>query len=82
LLAFFRTFAVPRISVLLDQTGELVAHTRKRADDTLLIMYEIDGRRHHLNLGSYKNGYQLGDVGPEWIRAENAATTKTSGAQS
>jgi hypothetical protein len=40
-LAFFRTFAVPRISGLLDQTGELVAHTQKRADDTMLIMYEI-----------------------------------------
>lgn len=43
-LAFFRTFAVPSISGLLDQTGEIVRHTQKRADDTLLIMYEI-GRR-------------------------------------
>jgi hypothetical protein len=130
-LAFFRTFAVPSISGLLDHTGELVAHTKKRADDTLLVMYEIgrlgletsegrayirrmnrmhqrydisnddsayimrwrgrllrilpprsDGRRHQLNLGTYQNGYRLGDVGPEWIRAENATTTKTSGAQS
>ncbi|WP_328863187.1 oxygenase MpaB family protein [Streptomyces sp. NBC_00306] len=40
-LAFFRTFAVPSISALLEETGEIVCHTQKRADDTLLIMYEM-----------------------------------------
>ncbi|MGI5365143.1 oxygenase MpaB family protein [Streptomyces iakyrus] len=40
-LAFFRTFAIPSISALLDETGEIVGHTQKRADDTLLIMYEM-----------------------------------------
>ncbi|WP_051833537.1 oxygenase MpaB family protein [Streptomyces katrae] len=40
-LAFFRTFAIPSISALLEETGEIVGHTQKRADDTLLIMYEM-----------------------------------------
>ncbi|WP_328876839.1 oxygenase MpaB family protein [Streptomyces sp. NBC_00299] len=40
-LAFFRTFAIPSISALLDETGEIVGHTQKRTDDTLLIMYEM-----------------------------------------
>src|SRR5712691_7849168 len=43
-LAFFRTFGIPSIARLLDETGEIVHHTQKRADDTLLILYEI-GRR-------------------------------------
>ena len=38
---FFRTFAVPSISRLLASTGEFKNRTRKRYDDTELIMYEI-----------------------------------------
>jgi ER-bound oxygenase mpaB/B'/Rubber oxygenase, catalytic domain len=40
-LAFYRTFAVPSIAELLDQTGELRQRPRKRADDTGLLMFEI-----------------------------------------
>ncbi|MFH8574096.1 oxygenase MpaB family protein [Streptomyces sp. NPDC017993] len=40
-LAFFRTIAAPSIGALLEETGELVGHTQKRADDTLLIMYQM-----------------------------------------
>jgi hypothetical protein len=37
-LAFFRTFAVPRIAVLLDSTDEFVLRAQKRYDDTDLIL--------------------------------------------
>ncbi|GHJ43929.1 peptidase [Catellatospora sp. TT07R-123] len=40
-LAFYRTFAVPAIARLLLDTGELTERTRKRADDTGLMMYEL-----------------------------------------
>lgn len=40
-LAFFRTFGIPSIATLLDRTGEIGHRTQKRADDTLLILYEI-----------------------------------------
>ncbi|MBI1917531.1 MAG: DUF2236 domain-containing protein [Planctomycetes bacterium] len=36
--ALFRTFAVPRIAVLLDRTGEFVRRAQKRYDDTDLII--------------------------------------------
>jgi len=40
-LAFYRTFAVPSIARLLESTGEMVQRTRKRADDTGLLMFEM-----------------------------------------
>ena len=39
--ALFRTFAVPSISRLLDQTGEFYQRAQKRYDDTDLILSEI-----------------------------------------
>src|SRR4051812_47642995 len=39
--AFFRTFAAPKISVLLDSTGEFGYRPQKRYDDTDLILSEI-----------------------------------------
>jgi len=39
--ALFRTFAVPSISRLLAATREFIDHTRKRYDDTELLLYEI-----------------------------------------
>lgn len=39
--AFFRTFAVPSISTLLDHTGEFARRPQKRYDDTDLILSEI-----------------------------------------
>src|SRR5205085_10302803 len=39
--ALFRTFCVPSISTLLDQTGELVYRAQKRYDDTDLIVSEL-----------------------------------------
>jgi ER-bound oxygenase mpaB/B'/Rubber oxygenase, catalytic domain len=38
-LAFYRTFAAPRIAEVLAGTGEIAGSTIKRADDTGLIMY-------------------------------------------
>jgi hypothetical protein len=40
-LAFYRTFGIPAIAELLFSTGEMTARTRKRADDTGLLMYEM-----------------------------------------
>ena len=39
--ALFRTYAVPTIGVLLQQTGEFTGRTQKRYDDTALILDEI-----------------------------------------
>lgn len=39
--ALFRTYAVPRISALLRGTGELTNRTRKRYDDTDLLLSEL-----------------------------------------
>jgi len=40
-LAFFKTYGVPTISALLDQTGEFREHAQKRYDDTKLILAEM-----------------------------------------
>src|SRR3954451_19117376 len=40
-LAFYRTFAIPRIANLLVQTGEMLGHPAKRSYDTGLVMYEL-----------------------------------------
>lgn len=40
-LAFYRTFAVPSIATLLRSTGEMTDRTRKRADDTGILMLEL-----------------------------------------
>lgn len=40
-LAFYRTFGIPAIAELLYATGEMTERTRKRADDTGLLMYEM-----------------------------------------
>lgn len=40
-VALYRTYSVPSISALLDQTGEFRLHTQKRYDDTALIIAEI-----------------------------------------
>ena len=40
-LAFYRSFAVPRMAALLAHTGEIENRTMKRARDTGLMMYEI-----------------------------------------
>ena len=40
-LAFFKTYGVPTISALLDQTGEFRDHAQKRYDDTKLILAEM-----------------------------------------
>lgn len=39
--ALFRTFAVPSISRLLDETGQFARHGQRRYDDTALILAEI-----------------------------------------
>jgi hypothetical protein len=40
-MALFRTFAVPSISRLLQQTGQFVGHGQRRYDDTALLVAEI-----------------------------------------
>lgn len=40
-LAFFKTYAIPTISALLDQTGEFRERAQKRYDDTKLILAEL-----------------------------------------
>jgi hypothetical protein len=40
-LAFFKTYAVPSISALLEQTGEFQSRGHKRYDDTRLILAEM-----------------------------------------
>lgn len=40
-VALYRTYCVPSISALLDQTGEFAHHTQKRYDDTAIIVSEM-----------------------------------------
>jgi hypothetical protein len=40
-LAFIRPFAVPSISRITAATGEVTGQTRKRVDDTAILMYEL-----------------------------------------
>ena len=40
-MALYRTYCVPSISKLLDETGEFRLHTQKRYDDTALIIAEL-----------------------------------------
>lgn len=58
-LAMLKTYCVPSISRLLDQTGEFHHHTQKRYDDTGLLVAEI-----------LKSGYDS-DRGKESIRRMN-----------
>jgi uncharacterized protein (DUF2236 family) len=39
-LGFYRTFAVPGISALLDRTGEMTEHTQRRLDNTAILLFE------------------------------------------
>jgi hypothetical protein len=50
-LAFFRTFAVPSIAELLDSTGEFVERSRKRYDDTDLLISSFAEHGHSTPLG-------------------------------
>lgn len=50
-LAFFRTFAVPKIAELLGSTGEFVDRARKRYDDTDLILSTIAEHGHDAPFG-------------------------------
>jgi ER-bound oxygenase mpaB/B'/Rubber oxygenase, catalytic domain len=50
-LAFFRTFAVPSIAELLDSTGEFVESSRKRYDDTDLLISTFAEHGHTSRLG-------------------------------
>ncbi|KAI8136658.1 hypothetical protein BJV82DRAFT_647111 [Fennellomyces sp. T-0311] len=54
-LALFRTYAVPTISKLLYATGEFTRNTRKRAEDTELILLEIGDAYTHIEVASRKN---------------------------
>lgn len=45
--ALFRTFAVPSIGRLLDETGEFCTRTQKRYDDTVILLDEVS--RHGLH---------------------------------
>jgi hypothetical protein len=40
-MAFCRVFGIPSIAALLESTGEITRRTRKRAEDTGLLMYEM-----------------------------------------
>lgn len=50
-LAFFRTFAVPSIAVLLGSTGEFVDRARKRYDDTDLLISTFAEKGHSSAVG-------------------------------
>ncbi|MFI9389129.1 oxygenase MpaB family protein [Kutzneria sp. NPDC052558] len=40
-LGFYRNFAVPAISTLLDRTGKMTNHTQRRLDDTGILLFEV-----------------------------------------
>ncbi|KAI9258117.1 hypothetical protein BDA99DRAFT_561546 [Phascolomyces articulosus] len=54
-LALFRTYSVPTISKLLYATGEFTRNTRKRAEDTELILMEMADGYGHIEQAKRKN---------------------------
>jgi ER-bound oxygenase mpaB/B'/Rubber oxygenase, catalytic domain len=50
-MALFRTYAVPSISRLLNQTGEFARNTQKRYDDTALLLDEASAQGLHSDHG-------------------------------
>jgi hypothetical protein len=50
-LALFRTYAVPSIARLLDETGEFARNTQKRYDDTALLLDEASAQGMHSEHG-------------------------------
>ena len=72
-LALFRTYAVPSISRLLDETGELTRNTQKRYDDTSLLLDEASvsglhsgkGRRAVRRINQMHGAY---DIDPDDMR--------------
>lgn len=72
-LAFYRTFAVPAIARLLVDTGEMTERTRKRADDTGLMMYELIAHGPHHPRGrqviaSLNRIHRVYDITPDEYR--------------
>ncbi|WP_155375223.1 oxygenase MpaB family protein [Catellatospora vulcania] len=72
-LAFYRTFAVPAIARLLADTGEMTERTRKRADDTGLMMYELIAHGPHHPRGrqviaSLNRIHRVYDITPDEYR--------------
>ncbi|MEH0156749.1 oxygenase MpaB family protein [Limibacter armeniacum] len=67
--ALFRTFAVPSISKLLEETGEFQQHPMKRYDDTELILAEISengynserGKKAFRRMNAMHNYYNIGN---------------------
>ena len=65
--ALFRTYAVPSIGRLLDETGEFTQRTQKRHDDTALLLDEIsehglaspDGRRAIRRVNQMHRAYDI-----------------------
>jgi hypothetical protein len=66
-LALFRTFAVPSIGRLLHETGEFETRTKKRYDDTALLLDEVsyhgfgttDGRRAIRRINQMHGAYDI-----------------------
>ncbi|MFB9237679.1 oxygenase MpaB family protein [Plantactinospora siamensis] len=69
LLAFWRTFTIPRLAGILLATGTMTGHTRRRADDTGILMYELvlhglddpRGRRATRRLNRIHRGLPVGN---------------------
>jgi uncharacterized protein (DUF2236 family) len=69
-LGFYRTFAVPGISALLDRTGEMTGHTQRRLDNTAILIFEAV---------VYGFGHERGLAAVRQMRRVHGAATRRAG---
>ena len=75
--ALFRTYAVPSIGRLLDETGEFTARTQKRYDDTALLLdaasvdglHSARGRRAVRRINQMHRAYDISDADMRYVLA-------------
>ena len=82
--ALFRTYAVPSIGRLLDDTGELEHRTQKRYDDTALLLDEVSrhglhtegGRRAIRRINQMHGSYDISDDDMRYVLSTFVVTPK------
>ena len=69
-LGFYRTFAVPGVSALLDRTGEMTEHTQRRLDNTAILLFEAI---------HYGLEHERGQAAVRQMRRVHGAATRRAG---
>jgi hypothetical protein len=83
-LALFRTYAVPSVGRLLDETGEFARNTQKRYDDTALLLDEVSlhglhspkGRAAIRRINQMHGAYDIADEDMRYVLSTFVVTPK------